>query len=154
MVFQSYALWPHINVRKNVEFGLIVRKISREERNQRVKEALERVRMKNLIERMPSQLSGGQQQRVAVARALVVNPDVLLLDEPLSNLDVKLRVETRQEIRDIVKDLGLTTIFVTHDQSEALSISDRIAVLNVGHLRQLGQPEEIWTTPTSALTVH
>jgi iron(III) transport system ATP-binding protein len=150
MVFQSYALWPHLSVRKNVEFGLNIRKVPKPERDKRVKETLDRVRMVDLIDRMPSQLSGGQQQRVAVARALAVNPEVLLLDEPLSNLDAKLRIETRQEIRDLVKDLGLTTIFVTHDQSEALSISDRIAVLNYGSLLQLGTPENIWTVPESA----
>jgi iron(III) transport system ATP-binding protein len=150
MVFQSYALWPHLSVRKNVEFGLNIRKVPKPERDKRVKETLNRVRMAELIDRMPSQLSGGQQQRVAVARALAVNPEVLLLDEPLSNLDAKLRIETRQEIRDLVKDLGLTTIFVTHDQSEALSISDRIAVMNFGNVIQLGTPENIWTVPESA----
>lgn len=150
MVFQNYALWPHLSVKKNVEFGLSIRKIPKEERNRRVEEALTRVQLKDYIDSMPNKLSGGQQQRVAVARALVVNPDVLLLDEPLSNLDAKLRVETRQDIRDLVKDLELTTIFVTHDQSEALSISDRIAVLDIGHLRQIGSPEDIWTAPTTA----
>jgi ABC-type sugar transport system ATPase subunit len=150
MVFQNYALWPHLSVRKNVEFGLSVRKVPKEEKNYRVKEALKRVDLDKYMDRMPNKLSGGQQQRVAVARALVVNPEVLLLDEPLSNLDAKLRVETRQQIRSLVKDLNLTTIFVTHDQSEALSISDRIAVLDEGKLRQIGTPHEIWTTPTSA----
>ncbi|MHA2364442.1 MAG: ABC transporter ATP-binding protein [Candidatus Hodarchaeales archaeon] len=150
MVFQNYALWPHLSVGKNVEFGLNIRKVPKEERDRRVKEALDRVHLGELKDRMPTKLSGGQQQRVAVSRALVVNPDVLLLDEPLSNLDAKLRVETRQEIRDLVKDLNLTTIYVTHDQSEALSISDRIVVMDVGHLRQIGTPEEIWDTPESA----
>lgn len=150
MVFQSYALWPHLSVRKNVEFGLTIKKIPKSTRKKLVKEVLRRVRLEELIDRMPSQLSGGQQQRVAVARALVVNPDVLLLDEPLSNLDAKLRVQTRQEIRDLVKDLNLTTIFVTHDQSEALSISDRIAILDHGKLLQIGNPETIWNTPSSA----
>ncbi|MFW9930266.1 MAG: ABC transporter ATP-binding protein [Candidatus Thorarchaeota archaeon] len=150
MVFQNYALWPHMSVKKNVEFGLNIRHTPREEKNRRVIEALEKVKMEQWQDSMPTKLSGGQQQRIAVARALVVNPDVLLLDEPLSNLDAKLRVETRQEIRDLVKDLSLTTIYVTHDQSEALSISDRIAVLDSGKLRQIGSPEDIWTTPESA----
>lgn len=150
MVFQSYALWPHLSVRRNVEFGLTIKKVPKSKREQLVREVLKRVRLEEMIDRMPSQLSGGQQQRVAVARALVVNPEVLLLDEPLSNLDAKLRVQTRQEIRDLVKELNLTTIFVTHDQSEALSISDRIAVLDHGKLLQIGDPETIWNTPSSA----
>ena len=150
MVFQSYALWPHLSVEKNIEFGLTVRKLPPDEKKRRIEEVLNRVRLLEYKDRMPSQLSGGQQQRIAVARALVINPDVLLLDEPLSNLDAKLRIETRQEIRDLVKSLHLTTIFVTHDQSEALSISDKIAVLESGNLRQMGSPEKIWTNPDSA----
>jgi iron(III) transport system ATP-binding protein len=150
MVFQNYALWPHMSVRKNVEFGLTIRKTPKEEKTKAVNQALKMVHLQDIAEKMPNKLSGGQQQRVAVARALVVNPDVLLLDEPLSNLDAKLRLETRQEIRDLVKELNLTTIFVTHDQSEALSISDRIAVLDTGYLRQVGSPEQIWVNPTSA----
>lgn len=150
MVFQSYALWPHLNVEQNIEFGLNVRKISASEKKERIREVLNRVRLFEYKDRMPSQLSGGQQQRIAVARALVINPDVLLLDEPLSNLDAKLRIETRQEIRDLVKSLGLTTIFVTHDQSEALSISDKIAVMEFGNLRQIGSPDKIWLSPDSA----
>ena len=150
MVFQNYALWPHMNVRKNVEFGLSIRNVPKQEKEKAVMEALRKVHMEDFADNMPNKLSGGQQQRVAVARALVVNPGVLLLDEPLSNLDAKLRLETRQEIRDLVKELHLTTIFVTHDQSEALSISDRIAVLDMGNLRQIGHPEEIWMKPSSA----
>lgn len=150
MVFQSYALWPHLSVEKNIEFGLTVRKLPQDEKRRRIDEVLNRVRLLEYKDRMPSQLSGGQQQRIAVARALVINPDVLLLDEPLSNLDAKLRIETRQEIRDLVKSLGLTTIFVTHDQSEALSISDKIAILEYGNLRQIGSPEKIWLNPDSA----
>ena len=150
MVFQSYALWPHLSVEQNIEFGLNVRKIPMGEKKERIKEVLNRVRLYEYKDRMPSQLSGGQQQRIAVARALVINPDVLLLDEPLSNLDAKLRIETRQEIRDLVKSLGLTTIFVTHDQSEALSISDKIAVMELGNLRQIGSPDKIWLNPDSA----
>jgi ABC-type Fe3+/spermidine/putrescine transport system ATPase subunit len=150
MVFQNYALFPHMNVRKNVEYGLTIRKVPKEEKERRVKDALTRVAMEQLMNKMPGKLSGGQQQRVAVARALVVNPDLLLLDEPLSNLDAKLRVETRQEIRDLVKELDLTAIFVTHDQVEALSISDRIAVMDIGYIRQIGTPKEIWETPETA----
>ncbi len=150
MVFQNYALWPHMSVRKNVEFGLSIRHVVKGEKDAAVQEALRKVHMEEFADKMPNKLSGGQQQRVAVARALVVNPDVLLLDEPLSNLDAKLRLETRQEIRDLVKELQLTTIFVTHDQSEALSISDRIAVLDTGSMRQIGAPESIWMKPTSA----
>lgn len=150
LVFQNYALFPHMSVRKNVEYGLTIRKIPKEERTKRVEEVLDRVQMSKFIDWMPNKLSGGQQQRIAVARALVVNPDVLLLDEPLSNLDAKLRVETRQEIRDLVKELNLTAIYVTHDQSEALSISDRIAVMEIGHIRQIGTPQEIWDSPETA----
>ncbi len=150
LVFQNYALFPHMSVRKNVEYGLALKKIPKEERKKRVEEALRLVRMEKFMDRMPGKLSGGQQQRVALARALVVNPDVLLLDEPLSNLDAKLRVETRHEIRDLVKRLNLTTIFVTHDQAEALAISDKIAVMEIGHVRQVGTPTEIWEYPETA----
>jgi ABC-type Fe3+/spermidine/putrescine transport system ATPase subunit len=152
MVFQSYALWPHMTVFRNVEYGLTLanRQVPREEREERVERALKMVQADELIERKPSELSGGQQQRIAVARAIVVNPSVLLLDEPFSNLDAKLRVETRSEIRTLIKKLGLTCIFVTHDQAEALSISDRIAVMNKGRIEQLGTPDEIWETPDNA----
>ncbi|UCG90110.1 MAG: ABC transporter ATP-binding protein [Candidatus Heimdallarchaeota archaeon] len=149
MVFQSYALWPHMSVQKNIEFGLTIgkRRVSKEERIERVKNALKMVYADELINRKPSELSGGQQQRIAVARAIVVNPSVLLLDEPFSNLDAKLRVETRSEIRALIKKIGLTAIFVTHDQSEALSISDRIAIMNEGLIEQIGSPIEIWQKP-------
>ncbi len=150
LVFQNYALFPHMSVAKNVEYGLVIRKVPKEERKKRVKEALKLVKMEQFMDRMPNKLSGGQQQRVALARALVVNPDVLLLDEPLSNLDAKLRVETRQEIRELVKSLNLTAIFVTHDQSEALAISDKIAVMEIGFIRQIGTPSEIWEYPETA----
>lgn len=150
MVFQNYALFPHMSVRKNVEYGLNLRKIGKEEKTRRVEEVLEKVQMTKFIDWMPNKLSGGQQQRIAVARALVVNPDILLLDEPLSNLDAKLRVETRQEIRDLVKDLNLTSIFVTHDQVEALSISDKIAVMEIGYIRQVGLPKDIWNFPETS----
>ncbi len=150
MVFQSYALWPHMSVRKNVEFGLVVRGTPLEERLKRIKESLKMVDMDDYIDSSPTTLSGGQQQRVAVARALVINPDVLLLDEPLSNLDAKLRVETRTEIRSLVKELNLTAIFVTHDQAEALAISDRIAVMNIGALSQVGSPLDIYGSPENS----
>ncbi|MFX0113037.1 MAG: ABC transporter ATP-binding protein, partial [Candidatus Hodarchaeota archaeon] len=147
MVFQNYALWPHLSVFRNVEYGLKIRKLPKEDRHKRVMNVLKLVQMDHLAERNPNKLSGGQQQRVAVARALVINPDVLLLDEPLSNLDAKLRLETRKEIRSIVRTLGLTAIFVTHDQSEALSISNQIAVMNAGRIEQIGNPRTIYEEP-------
>lgn len=150
MCFQNYAIWPHMSVFKNIEFGLQIKKIPEAERSERVMNALNSVRMGDYAERMPNELSGGQQQRVALARALVVNPDILLLDEPLSNLDAKLRIESRQKIRDLVKEFNLTAIYVTHDQAEALSISDTIAVLEDGKLRQIGSPREIWENPENA----
>ncbi len=152
MVFQSYALWPHMSVRKNVEFGLTIgkRRVPKAERNKRVINALKMVYADELIDRKPSELSGGQQQRIAVARAIVVNPSILLLDEPFSNLDAKLRIETRSEIRSLIKKIGLTAIFVTHDQSEALSISDRIAIMNKGRIEQIGSPLEIWQQPQNS----
>jgi ABC-type sugar transport system ATPase subunit len=150
MVFQNYALWPHMSVRDNVAYGLKLRDVPKEEQIRRITEALERVSMEQYIDRMPNKLSGGQQQRVAVARCLVVNPDVLLMDEPLSNLDAKLRIETRREIRDLVKELGLTAIYVTHDQEEALSISDFITVMDLGIIRQRGTPTEIWEKPANS----
>ncbi len=150
MCFQNYAIWPHMSVFKNIEFGLQIREIEEKKRKERVLNALKSVRMEDYGERTPNELSGGQQQRVALARALVVNPDVLLLDEPLSNLDAKLRIESRQKIRDLVKEMNLTAIYVTHDQAEALSISDIIAVLDRGHLRQIGTPREVWENPENA----
>jgi len=150
MCFQSYALWPHMTVRENVRFGLDVRKLPRDEQNRTVDEVLKLVQMEELSERKPNQLSGGQQQRVALARALAVKPDCLLLDEPLSNLDAKLRQEMRSEIRRICKTSGVTTIYVTHDQKEALSVADRIAVLVAGRLAQVGTPGELYHRPNSA----
>lgn len=150
MVFQSYALWPHLNVARNVGFGLEERKVPKEEIKQRVDEALELVHLGGMGERGVDQLSGGQQQRVALARALVVRPKCLLLDEPLSNLDAKLRIEMRREIRRIVKEGGLTAIYVTHDQEEALAMADRMAVLNAGTIAQLGTPQEIYREPRTA----
>jgi iron(III) transport system ATP-binding protein len=150
MCFQSYALWPHMTVRDNVGFGLDVRRIPSEMRQQRIADVLKMVQMDHLANRKPNQLSGGQQQRVALARALAVHPDCLLLDEPLSNLDAKLRLEMRSEIRRICKTAGMTTIYVTHDQKEALSIADRIAVLKDGQLAQVGTPDELYHRPASA----
>jgi iron(III) transport system ATP-binding protein len=147
MMFQSYALWPHMTVAKNVAFGLEERKVAAPEMNQRVEQALASVRMAAYGERKINQLSGGQQQRVALARALVIRPRCLLLDEPLSNLDAKLRLEMRTEIRRICKEFGLTAIYVTHDQKEALSIADRMAILEGGHIRQAGKPAEVYRRP-------
>jgi iron(III) transport system ATP-binding protein len=147
MCFQSYALWPHMSVRENVRFGLQVRRVSKAEQDRRIDEVLDLVQLDALANRMPNQLSGGQQQRVALARALAVQPDCLLLDEPLSNLDAKLRHEMRSEIRRICKTAGFTTIYVTHDQKEALSVADRIAVLKAGRLAQVGTPDELYHRP-------
>ena len=147
MVFQNYALFPNMTVAQNVEYGLKQQKVSREERKKKVKEGLELVHLEWLGDRYPKQLSGGQQQRVALARALVLKPNLLLLDEPLSNLDAKLREEMQVEIRNIQKKLNVTTIFVTHDQKEALSMSDKIAVMNKGMIEQYGTPEDIYENP-------
>ena len=149
MVFQSYALWPHMTVKRNVAFGLEERGIPRAEIEARVAKALDFVGLSHLADRRPSQLSGGQQQRVAVARTVVVQPKVLLLDEPLSNLDAKMRVQVRRELRDLQQRLGLTTIFVTHDQEEANTICDRIAVLNDGVIQQVGTPMELYRRPSN-----
>jgi ABC-type Fe3+/spermidine/putrescine transport system ATPase subunit len=148
-VFQNYALWPHMTVHQNVAYGLKLRKIGRSEIEERVKGALDKVQLAGLGERYPGQLSGGQQQRVALARALVLNPKILLLDEPLSNLDAKIRVQVRAEIRKLQKELGITTVYVTHDQEEALTLSDRIAVLNQGRLFQVGAPRELYERPAN-----
>jgi len=147
MMFQSYALWPHMTVAQNVAFGLEERKVPRAEIVTKVGEALESVRMGAYAERRPNQLSGGQQQRVALARALVIRPRCLLLDEPLSNLDARLRLEMRTEIRRVCKEFKLTTVYVTHDQKEALSVSDRMAVMEGGHILQVGSPQEIYRRP-------
>jgi iron(III) transport system ATP-binding protein len=150
MVFQNYALWPHMDVRSNVAYGLKMRRVSRAEKDKRVMSALESVHMQDYAQRMPNQLSGGQQQRVALARALVIEPDVVLLDEPLSNLDAKLRVEMRTQMMEIHRQIGRTMIYVTHDQAEALSMADRIAVMRRGRLVQVGTPHELYTRPESA----
>jgi iron(III) transport system ATP-binding protein len=147
MMFQSYALWPHLSVEENVAFGLEERKVPRDEIRRRVKEALDSVRMGDYAARSPNQLSGGQQQRVALARALVIRPRCLLLDEPLSNLDAKLRLEMRTEIRRVCKEFQLTTVYVTHDQKEALSVSDRMAILDHGRILQVGSPREVYRRP-------
>lgn len=147
MVFQSYALWPHMTVAENVAFGLEMRKTGKAEIRRRVHEALALVRMTDRAGYKPNQLSGGQQQRVALARALVIRPACLLLDEPLSNLDAKLRLEMRGEIRRICKTSGLTAVYVTHDQNEALSIADRMAVLHQGKIQQLGSPRQVYRQP-------
>ncbi|MDQ0302225.1 ABC transporter ATP-binding protein [Ancylobacter polymorphus] len=149
LVFQSYALWPHMTVARNVAFGLEERGVKRGEIQRRVAAALEIVGLGHLAERRPSQLSGGQQQRVALARTVVIEPKVLLLDEPLSNLDAKMRVQVRRELRDLQQRLGLTTIFVTHDQEEANTVCDRIAVMNEGVVQQVGTPVELYERPAN-----
>jgi iron(III) transport system ATP-binding protein len=149
MVFQNYALWPHMTIFDNIAYGLKLRKFPRGEISAKVLHALQLVNLSGLEKRYPGQLSGGQQQRVALARALVLNPDVLLLDEPLSNLDAKIRVQVRTEIRKLQKDLGITTIYVTHDQEEALTLSDRIAVIDHGKLQQVGSPRDLYARPES-----
>ena len=147
MMFQSYALWPHMTLAENVAFGLEMRKVPKPELQRRVMEALERVHLADRAKVKPNQLSGGQQQRVALARALVIEPQCLLLDEPLSNLDAKLRLEMRTEIRRICKQAGLTAVYVTHDQKEALSVADRLAVMRDGVIEQVGTPEEVYRSP-------
>ena len=149
MVFQNYALWPHLSVEENVAYGLDVRRVGAQEKKDRVREALAMVRMEAFAARNPNQLSGGQQQRVALARALVVRPDVLLLDEPLSNLDARLRLEMRDEIRRLHAELRITTVYVTHDQKESLALAGRVAVLRDGRVEQLGAPREIYRRPSS-----
>ena len=151
MVFQSYAVWPHMNVIDNVGYPLKIQNVPKEERLQRVKKMLELVHLQEYGERLPSQLSGGQQQRVALARALVAQPSLLLLDEPLSNLDAKLRESMRFEISAIQKDLGITVIYVTHDQSEAMTMSDRIVVMSMGKVQQIGKPYDIYTNPANQM---
>ena len=149
MVFQSYALWPHMSVVENVAYGLKIRKLSPADQQAKAIDALELVQMGHLAQRRPNELSGGQQQRVALARAIVIEPEVLLLDEPLSNLDAKLRLEMRSEIRRICSTLGMTTVYVTHDQKEALSIADRLAILKEGKVMQVGTPREVYQSPNS-----
>ena len=150
MMFQSYALWPHLNVGENVAFGLHERKLPKTEVESRVQESLHMVKMGHLAERKINQLSGGQQQRVALARSLAVRPDALLLDEPLSNLDAKLRLEMRSEIRRICKEFGVTAVYVTHDQKEALHLADRMAIMEKGIISQVGTPREVFRSPHTA----
>jgi iron(III) transport system ATP-binding protein len=147
MCFQSYALWPHMSVVENIRFGLEVRNVGRAEQASRVIEAIRQVQLEAFAQRKPNELSGGQQQRVALARALVVHPECLLLDEPLSNLDARLRLDMRTEIRRICRSAGLTAIYVTHDQKEALSIADRMAVLNKGRIEEVGRPQDLYVRP-------
>jgi iron(III) transport system ATP-binding protein len=149
MVFQNYAVWPHMKVYKNIVYGLKIQKIPKQSIKERAQQVLELVGLAGLEERYPGQLSGGQQQRVALARALVGNPKVLLLDEPLSNLDAKLREELRFEIKSLVRRMGITSVYVTHDQAEAMVISDRIAVMDSGNVVQIGTPEEIYEKPAN-----
>ena len=149
MVFQNYAVFPHMSVRDNVAYGLKTRKVPRAERYKKTDEILKLVKIDQYADRMPTQLSGGQQQRVALARAIVIEPEVLLMDEPLSNLDAKLRVEMRNVIKRIQHQIGITTVYVTHDQEEALAISDRIAVMNGGVIQQVGTPKHIYQRPAN-----
>ncbi len=147
MVFQNYAIFPHISVRDNVEYGMKQRHMDKAEIHRRADEIMEMVKILEYADRSPDQLSGGQQQRVALARAIVIRPAILLMDEPLSNLDAKLRVEMRSAIRDLQKNVGITTIYVTHDQEEALAVSDRIAVIELGEVKQVGTPFELYHRP-------
>ena len=149
MVFQNYAVWPHMRVFKNIVYGLSLKKLPKQSIKEKASQVLELVGLSGLEDRYPAQLSGGQQQRVALARALVTNPKVLLLDEPLSNLDAKLREDLRFEIKDLVRRMGITSVYVTHDQAEAMVISDRIAVMDAGNVEQIGTPEEIYEKPAS-----
>ncbi|RKR86172.1 putative spermidine/putrescine transport system ATP-binding protein [Micromonospora pisi] len=149
MVFQNYALFPHLTVRRNIAFGLQMRRLPRAEVRRRTEEAIQLVRLEEHAGKLPGQLSGGQQQRVAIARAVVLEPALVLMDEPLSNLDAKLRLEMRTEIRRLHQSLGLTTVYVTHDQEEALSLADRLVVLRDGRVQQIGPPEELHTRPAN-----
>jgi len=149
MVFQSYALYPHMTIYDNIAFPLRLKKLPKDEIDRKVKQVASMLRIDNLLNRYPRQLSGGQQQRVALARAIVKEPSLFLMDEPLSNLDAKIRVEVRAELKRLQKELGITTIYVTHDQAEALSLADRIAVMNEGILQQVGSPDELYSRPAN-----
>ncbi len=146
-VFQSYALFPHMNVMENVTYGLKVKKLSQQDKLKKGKKMLEMVGLSHYKDKKIGQLSGGEQQRVALARALIMNPKVLLLDEPLSNLDARLRIQMRKEVKDIQSELGITTLYVTHDQEEAMGLSDRVVVMNQGEIKQIGSPETIYNKP-------
>ncbi|MCL2008088.1 MAG: ABC transporter ATP-binding protein [Treponema sp.] len=152
LVFQNYALYPHMTVLENISFPLMVKKVPKKERKEIAEKFAELVRVKDLLARKPGQLSGGQQQRVAIARALSKEPSILLLDEPLSNLDARLRIEMREEIRRVQKDTGITTVFVTHDQEEAASISDKVALLQLGEVHQYASPRELYDNPVDLFT--
>lgn len=154
MVFQNYALWPHKTVFENVAYGLRIRGIQKKEVNERVEKTLELMRLEEFQKRFPQELSGGQQQRISLARALVIEPSILLFDEPLSNLDAKLRQRMRFELKDLQRRLGFTSLYVTHDQEEALSIGDRIVVMNRGRIEQIGMPEEIYRKSSSKFVVN
>ncbi len=149
MVFQNYAIFPHLTVRQNVEFGLKARKVSADKIKEATNEYLKLMQIDQFADRLPERLSGGQQQRVALARALVIHPDILLMDEPLSNLDAKLRIEMRAVIKEVQNQLGITTVYVTHDQEEAMAISDRIAVMKNGVVQQIGTPKELYQRPAN-----
>lgn len=149
MVFQNYAIFPHLTVSENVAFGLKQRKLPKDEIERQTDKFLELMQISQFKDRKPDKLSGGQQQRVALARALAINPDVLLMDEPLSNLDAKLRLDMRQAIREIQREVGITTVYVTHDQEEAMAISDQIAVMNLGEIQQIGKPKELYHRPSN-----
>lgn len=149
MVFQDYALYPHMTVRENIAYPLKVQKVAKAERNERAESAAMSLSLGELLDRRPSQLSGGQQQRAALARAMACRPDVFLLDEPLSNLDARLRLEARGFLKELQSEIGVTTVFVTHDQSEALALSDRMAVLNAGNIMQIGSPREFFHSPAN-----
>jgi iron(III) transport system ATP-binding protein len=150
LVFQNYALFPHLNVFDNIAYGLKLQKLKKEEINRRVQKILDLMKMNDFAYRVPSQMSGGQQQRVSLARALVMEPGVLLFDEPLSNLDAKLRIHMRDEIRKIQKEVGITSLYVTHDQSEAMGLSDRVVIMKDGLIQQVGSPKEIYQKPANA----
>ena len=154
MVFQSYAVWPHMNVYDNIAYPLKIKKTSKKEIDERVNQALKTVHLEQYKDRFPSELSGGQQQRVALGRALVAHPEILLLDEPLSNLDAKLREEMRYEIKEITKKLKITVIYVTHDQIEAMTMSDRIVLINKGEVQQVGTPQEIYSRPENVFVAN
>ncbi|MFI4913151.1 MAG: ABC transporter ATP-binding protein [Sedimentisphaeraceae bacterium JB056] len=154
MVFQNYALWPHMTVQKNTEFGLETKAVPKDQRKEEALKSLQLVEMENLASRKPTQLSGGQQQRVALARAITSRPNCLLLDEPLSNLDAKLRLQMRQQLRKLVKKSGYTAIYVTHDQKEALAMADRIAVMNNGVIEQIGTPRQIYQKPQTSFVAN
>ncbi len=149
MVFQSYNLWPHMTVYDNMEFGLKLRKIPRQQRQERIEQMLELIKMPGTEKKYPGQMSGGQQQRIAIARSLLLRPEVLLLDEPFSALDAKIRQQMREELRKIQTDMNITVVFVTHDQEEAMALSDRVVVMNKGSIEQVGSPSEIYNRPTS-----